>query len=210
MNPLVIAFVGWMALLGLLVFACMAWRLVALRKGPIAIRRASTEPIYETTSALLTPAERSFFGVLQQVVLPSICLFPKVRLADVIQPRSALDGPTRQSAFNKISSKHVDFVLCDAGTTKVICVIELDDSSHGRGSRQARDSFVDAALQFASIPVVRFSVRHGYAPEKIRVELAKAGLLVCCQQTKRIPHPCGRDVVPNRQKCAMHADEPAF
>ena len=38
--------------------------------------------------------------------------------------------------------------------------------------------FVDAALQFASIPIVRFSARHGYAPEKIRSELAKAGVLV--------------------------------
>lgn len=172
MNPLVVLCLVLAVLLGLAILA------VATRKHAPAIGPSkNTEPVYQSTPALLTPAERSFFGVLQQVISPSICLFAKVRLADVIQPRSSLNPSMWQTAFNKISSKHVDFVLCDAVTTRVRCVIELDDSSHHRGSRQARDSFVDAALQFASIPIVRFSAKHGYVPEKIRSELAKAGVL---------------------------------
>ena len=158
-------------LLGLALLAIAARRLnPAIRNG------TNSEPVYEATAALMTPAERSFFGVLQQVVPENFSLFAKVRLADLIQPRASLNNSMRQSAFNKISSKHIDFILCESATTKVVCAVELDDSSHHRGSRQARDSFVDAALQFAGIPVVRFSAKHGYQVEKIRGELAKAGV----------------------------------
>jgi hypothetical protein len=161
---------------------------VSRKAGAANFSSKNAESTYEALPTLLTAAERSFFGVLQQVVPPNLSLFAKVRLADLVQPRSGLNASMRQSALNKICSKHVDFVLCDAATTKVVCVIELDDSSHHRSSRQARDSFVDAALQFAAIPIVRINALHGYAPANIRSELAKVGALT----VKEIAHRNGK------------------
>lgn len=134
------------------------------------------QPLYEATVTLLTPAERSFFGVLQLAVPSQTHLFAKVRLADVILPRSSLGASLYQSAFNKISSKHLDFVLCYSSTIKVLCAIELDDSSHRLGRRQARDTFVDAALEYAAIPMLRVNASVGYTVEKIRTDLAKLGI----------------------------------
>ncbi len=52
---------------------------------------------------------------------------------------------------NKIDRKHVDFVLCDPHTMRPLVGIELDDATHGRVSRQARDEFVDEVLAAAGL-----------------------------------------------------------
>lgn len=123
---------------------------------------------YEAVPALLTPAERSFFGVLQQAVGSDYQIFAKVRLADIVRP---VRNPSRsgwQSAFNRIAGKHVDFVLCDSSRLGVVAVIELDDRTHNRFERGVRDSLVDSALADAHIPVLRVSARQAYSPAQIR------------------------------------------
>ena len=42
-------------------------------------------------------------------------------------------------------------------------VVQLDDRSHDRSDRRARDALVDAALRVAGIPIVRF--KPGQRPE---------------------------------------------
>jgi very-short-patch-repair endonuclease len=68
-------------------------------------------------------------------------LFAQVRLAGLVQvkPQARRD----KSHWYRIQAKCVDFVLCDAQTTAPRLVIELDDASHNRADRQARDAFVD-------------------------------------------------------------------
>lgn len=58
-----------------------------------------------------------------------------------------------RSYFNKVQAKHVDFVLCDKKMVARI-IIELDDSSHNRPDRQARDSFVDEILENVGYKVI--------------------------------------------------------
>ena len=56
----------------------------------------------------------------------------KVRLADLIEANER--HPQWQANFNRIRSKHVDFVLCD-NWLRPLLAIELDDSSHKRIDR---------------------------------------------------------------------------
>lgn len=123
---------------------------------------------YAATESLLTPAERSFFGVLQQALSPEYHLLAKVRLADVIEVRRGIGGKRRQSAFNRISAKHVDFVACDPQTFRVVGVIELDDTSHRAAKRQQRDKFMDAALAAAAIPILHVAAQRTYAVAALR------------------------------------------
>ncbi len=59
---------------------------------------------------LFSRAEVSFYGVLNNAVAGQYLIFAKVRLADLLYiPRGT---PARQSAFNRIQSKHIDFILC--------------------------------------------------------------------------------------------------
>jgi len=67
-----------------------------------------------------------------------------------------------------LSQKHLDFVVCSRTTLSPVLAIELDDRSHERPDRRARDEFVDAALRAANLPLERVPVRGGYAMSDIR------------------------------------------
>ena len=133
--------------------------------------KASTST-YRKLDALLTPAERSFFGVLDSVVGDQMQIFAKVRVADVIAPAKGLPSSDRQRAFNRISAKHFDFVLCNTADLSVVCALELDDKSHESKRRKARDDLLRDACDSAELPLVRFKAKSGYARSDIEVALA--------------------------------------
>lgn len=85
---------------------------------------------YKKIDAFFSPAERSFYGALNQAVAGRATIFGKVRVADIIKPTACMNKSHWQTSFNKISRKHFDFVLCNNQDLSVICVIELDDKSH--------------------------------------------------------------------------------
>ncbi|MFZ2653905.1 MAG: DUF2726 domain-containing protein [Victivallales bacterium] len=116
---------------------------------------------------LFSPAELSFFKALELALGTKYRIFTKIRLADIIRVNGGLEKSERQTAFNRIQSKHVDFVLCDPGDLSVQCVIELDDKSHDAPDRIARDNFVDSALRSAGIPIAHFAARRQYSTEDI-------------------------------------------
>lgn len=151
----------------ILVVAFAAFLLLAVLSALVS-RGGTRDFPYTAADALLTPAERSFFGVLLQALTPEYHLLAKVRLADVIEVRRGLGGKRRYSAFNRISAKHVDFVACDPQTFRIIGVIELDDGSHRATKRQQRDKFLDSALAAASIPILHVAAQRTYAVATLR------------------------------------------
>ncbi|MEZ6129980.1 MAG: DUF2726 domain-containing protein [Planctomycetaceae bacterium] len=120
---------------------------------------------YQRKDYLLTKAERSFLGVLQNAVGNQYLIFAKVRLADLVFIPRGTDK--RQSHFNRIQSKHIDFVLCDHDVVRPLLAIELDDSSHNRADRQERDGFVDSALAAAGLPILHVTARSGYNVQEL-------------------------------------------
>lgn len=77
-------------------------------------------------------------------------VFPKMRLADIIEPRS---GDNYMSLFGKIRAKHLDFVICDQ-ECRIKFIIELDDNSHNQLKRMERDDFVTEACRGAGYTVI--------------------------------------------------------
>jgi very-short-patch-repair endonuclease len=116
---------------------------------------------------LLTRSEKCFYNVLRRVVRRNIVL-AKVRLADLVEA----DERHRlwQANFNRICSKHIDFVVCDLALSP-IAAIELDGSSHQRPDRQARDKDVDRILEIASLPLLRVAVSRNYDQKEIEKQL---------------------------------------
>lgn len=76
---------------------------------------------------------------------------PKVRLLDIIEPRSGADH--YKTLFYKVQAKHVDFVICDYNM-HIKAIIELDDGSHERKDRQERDEFVNQILRSVDYKVI--------------------------------------------------------
>ncbi len=96
---------------------------------------------YQSKNSLCSPAERSFLGVLDQLFADKYRVILKVRLADLLEIPKGVSKSLRQSALNRISSKHVDFVVCNKNDLSILGVIELDDQSHKSAKRQKRDGF---------------------------------------------------------------------
>ena len=50
--------------------------------------------------------------------------------------------------------------------------MELDDKSHDRPDRQERDAFLDAAMEKAGLPIIRFAAKKGYSVQEVRDTIA--------------------------------------
>lgn len=138
---------------------------------------------YRKKDYLLTKAERSFYEVLRAVVVDEMLIFAKVRLADLVWlPKGTTNW---QAHFNRVQSKHIDFVLCDLQKIAPVLAIELDDASHGRDSRQRRDLFVNAALNGAGLPILRVKVKRAYAPNELAKLIRES---VSSRVSKSTPH----------------------
>ncbi|MGF1863501.1 DUF2726 domain-containing protein [Photobacterium profundum] len=126
---------------------------------------------YQEIPTLFTPAERSFYGVLENVLTDDFVLFGKVRVADVIKPKQGLSKKVWGSLFNKISRKHFDFVICDKKYLTVICAVELNDSSHDKTDRENRDKFLADAMYSAGIPLVFITAKRNYVASEVRAAI---------------------------------------
>ena len=122
---------------------------------------------YSKLPSLLTPAELSFKHTLKLALSERNEIDSKVRLADLISVDKSLSGSDWHKSFNRIKSKHIDFVLSDKKTSELVCAIELDDSSHSRKERISRDEFLNKALKSAELPLVRFKASVSYSTKEI-------------------------------------------
>jgi hypothetical protein len=136
-------------------------------------RRVASLP-YRRASELFTAAERTFLSVLDQAVGPRRRVFGKVRVADLIEVRGAGSQAAWQRAFNRISSKHFDFVVCASDTLVPLCVIELDDSSHDRHDRRNRDALLTNVCRAAQVPLVRVRWSRSYSAAVIQKHIDAA------------------------------------
>jgi Protein of unknown function (DUF2726) len=132
--------------------------------------RAPELSVYGKQPSLLSPAERSFFGVLQPLAAElGMYVSCKTRLADVVFVHGNPSG--RQALLNRTSQKHVDFLLCEQATMEPILAIELDDGSHARPDRQHRDELVDAIFSAVALPLLHARAQRGYVVADVRSQI---------------------------------------
>lgn len=104
---------------------------------------------------ILTDNELNFYKQLKILTDKyNLIIFTKIRLADIINTNNISD-------FNKIKSKHIDFVICD-NNTKPICFIELDDSTHNNYKNQKNDNIKNNIMYKVGIKIIRFNVKKDY------------------------------------------------
>lgn len=142
--------------------------MVRPRQAPL---RAGEVLPYERNELLLSAAELSLFGVLSSALDKDYRVFPKVRVADAISVRGPLPKAEWQRAFNRISSKHFDFVICRASDMRIMWAIELDDRSHQQPSRIERDKFLEAVCSSAALPLMRIPARASYSVAELCTQL---------------------------------------
>jgi very-short-patch-repair endonuclease len=161
--------ITWVVLFVILAAALLA--LLALQWASNRFGRAAPRDSlpYRRVESLLSATERSFYEALLPAVGDDWRIFMKVRLLDLIHvPRGTAEARRHR---NRVMSKHVDFVLCAPDTLAPMLVIELDDATHDRPDRQARDAFVDRALETAGLPILHIRVQRRYAADDLSVRI---------------------------------------
>ncbi|RTE66576.1 DUF2726 domain-containing protein [Amphritea opalescens] len=129
---------------------------------------------YRKRGALFTPAERSFYGVLLQAIdSDQYQVFGKVRVADLLEPQPSRNRSQWQKAFNAISAKHFDFVICNIDDLTPVAAIELDDKSHNQKHRQKRDEFLMKICKQSGFSLLRIPAQYAYKTDVLKMMLAK-------------------------------------
>lgn len=125
---------------------------------------------YEKRRYLFSKAEKSFYLVLLDAIPDNHVVFAKVRVADALVLKKGTRH--RQRAFNRISAKHIDYLICDREWLEPRLAIELDDASHDEEDRQERDDFVDRACNDAGLPMLRVKAALGYKQDELARQIA--------------------------------------
>lgn len=136
--------------------------------------KSSQQFSYIKLDTLFTPAEQNFYSTLKNSVPEGVIIFGKVRVADVLTPVKGLNRSNWQTAFNKISSKHFDYVLCNQNTMNVLCVIELNDKSHHSIKRQERDIFLQNTCDSAQLKLIQVNAKRSYESDEIKSLITEA------------------------------------
>ncbi len=161
----------WMFLLVFVVVVFIIWTVLLKQRESGA---GSDGFPYQTNKALFSPAERSFLGALEQAIGGEYRVFGKVRIADVASVRSNPNRASWQRAFNRISAKHFDFILCEPNDLSIVCAIELDDKSHQQTKRKDRDHFVVGLCNAIGLPLLQIPAQRAYSIPELRSRVSLA------------------------------------
>lgn len=97
---------------------------------------------------VLTNIELLFFNKLKEITDKyNLYIFTKIRIADLIETKNVSD-------FNKIKSKHIDFIITD-NKTQPLLYIELDDKSHNKHTAKQNDNKKDIIFNNVNNNIIR-------------------------------------------------------
>lgn len=124
---------------------------------------------YKCVESLLTKAELNFYDTLEPICSElNIAVFTKVRMGDLVTVKSKENN---RAYWNKIQSKHIDFVLCNIKTLQPIICLELDDKSHNRPDRIERDKFINEVLTSVGYKVIHIPCSYKYDNMNIKSKI---------------------------------------
>lgn len=139
-----------------------SWR-VAYKETQKEKPKPEQEPIKEKTGyedayevrQILTYNERQNYKTLKEAAdKKGYTVQIKMRLADIVKPRTGeFYDKYYKANFQRISQYHVDFTILN-DRMKVVAIIELDDSSHDRPDRIARDEKINSILKANQIKII--------------------------------------------------------
>lgn len=138
-----------------------AWENIPKRNSPVSTGIPDEPKVkveHKKQSYLATENERKLYFALQKALPSDYVIHSQVSLMALVKPVNFKHN-------SRTWAKRMDFVITDKAT-KVLAVIELDDSTHNWKKRQERDQYVNEALE-GHHKLVRFSTKRFYEPSEI-------------------------------------------
>lgn len=145
---------------------CVLIAIGILKRLQGARREPSGDFPFYGKKPLTEPEQILYFRIKE--AMPECIVLAQVALPALVGVRSCNDY---RSAFNRIASKYVDFVVCLPDFT-IVAVIELDDKSHTRPDRVRADTVKNTALRLAGHPILRFKTHNMPTVEELRIAIS--------------------------------------
>lgn len=126
---------------------------------------------YYLIPSLFTNEERKFFYIITTLLKQhGLIIFPKVRLADIIEAKSN-DLSTYWKDHEKIIAKQLDFLVCKDVTFKPEFIIQLDDPNYKRKDSITNDIYIENTLKLCGLKLHTIKVSNNYNQEQLRSQL---------------------------------------
>lgn len=133
------------------------------KKGREVLPEENIGSYFKLRDYFFTNSEKPFFDELVRQVGERYIVLSKVRLEDVVTTAKKLDYKEKGLKRNFIKSKHLDFVLVDKSSGKIVYVFELDGYSHNLEKQAKYDKIKDDILNGVGVKFVRVRVGQDYA-----------------------------------------------
>lgn len=107
---------------------------------------------YTLNKCIFSPKEGYFYRDVRPIADKlGLIVFTKMRLADLLEVPKGTKDYTKW--FNRIKAKHIDFIFVDK-EYHIRLLVEVDDPTHNRPDRQARDEAVDEMFRQVGLEVL--------------------------------------------------------
>lgn len=155
---------------------------------------------YRTKESILTAAENRFYLALLKAIDNRAVIIPKVGLQDVF---AITDKKHYMAARNRISTRHIDFLVCEVNTLRPLFGVELDDSSHNKAETQKHDLFKNQVFENAHLSLVRVAVKQNYNVDELKAVLQT---YFKKEEPAQTPPICPNCKIPMVKKTARHGE----
>lgn len=130
---------------------------------PIAPALVQVSRGYERKNSVLSDAQRPLFKLLHQALANEYFLLANVKANEMLQPRNG--GYATQLPANQITTKNIDFVLCDNEQVRAVCAIFLRSNVDVQLSKSCED---------ANLPLVVFDHAVEYSLADVKEKILQA------------------------------------
>lgn len=153
-----------MVIIFFIVVVLIAVFLVPYLKKPRTDTRK--ESIYKKRQSVMNRSESAFFFELQKQLPNDYYIFPKMRIADILETVSGKDYYLMR---NKILPKHIDFLVCDS-YFKPVVAIEVNGSYHNSPSQQGKDQSKKQILESAGLSFETVNVGSDFSQSIVKIK----------------------------------------
>ncbi len=124
------------------------------------------ESIYRKRLSVMNRSESAFFFELQKQLPHGYYIFPKMRIADILETVSGKDYYLMR---NKILPKHIDFLVCDS-YFKPGVAIEVNGGYHNSPSQQEKDSLKREIFKGAGLTLETVNVGSDFSQSITKIK----------------------------------------
>ncbi len=156
---------AWAAAVLVVIF--VLHRVIRSRKAP----RVS----YTRQDFLLSPEERQFFHSLRKAIGDDYVIFGKIRITDIITPRSVSSTGAAWDALEALGEEHFPFVLCKQSDLSIACALQLiQHKLPGQKVHVPATHPLRTICAAAGLPLVRLEAGPFYDHHDIRLAVLEA------------------------------------